>query len=146
VSDLGATNAEVIAEFRANGGKVGGFFARETLLLLTTIGRKSGNAYTTPLSYHRDGDDLIVIGANLASSRISDWYLNILASPLVTVEVANERLEARATVLEGERRLHQLARMQAAWDASRSRSPELPEFPVPETGEIPVVALRPIKT
>src|SRR4051812_23529863 len=96
MSELGATNQEVIAEFRANGGKVSGFFARETLLLLTTIGRKSGNPYTTPLSYQRDGEDLIVTGANLASSRISDWYLNILASPLVTVEVGEERFQAHA--------------------------------------------------
>ena len=79
--------------------------------------------YTTPLSYQRDGEDLIVIGANLASSRISDWYLNILASPLVTVEVGEERFQAHATVMDGERRLRLLARVQAAWAASRAQSP-----------------------
>ncbi|HEX3246845.1 MAG TPA: nitroreductase/quinone reductase family protein [Chloroflexota bacterium] len=54
MAELGATNTEVIAEFRANRGKVGGFFAQDSLLLLTTVGRKSGTPHTNPLSYVED--------------------------------------------------------------------------------------------
>jgi len=140
VAELGASNAEVIAEFRANGGKVSGFFENDRLLLLTTLGRKSGKAYTTPLSYVEDGGELVVIGANLASSKLSDWYLNILANPDVTVEVGDRRFKARACIVDGERRGRIVAGARAAWDASREQHPDLPELPVREDGTIPVVA------
>ena len=68
VTELGASNAEVIAEFRGNHGKVGGFFADDSLLLLTTIGRKSDNEHTNPLSYVEDEGQLVVMGADLSSS------------------------------------------------------------------------------
>jgi hypothetical protein len=73
MAELGATNAEIIAEFRANRGKVGGFFQNDALLLLTTTGRKTGKEHTIPLSYIDDDAQLVLIGANLASSRVSDW-------------------------------------------------------------------------
>lgn len=145
MSELNAGNEEVIAEFRATGGNVGGFYARESLLLLTTTGRKSGKSYTTPLSYEVDGNDLIVIGANLDSARVSDWYLNAVASPRVIVEVAGKQFKATATMLDGDRRNRLLARMQVAWNASRAISPELPELPLRDNGEVPVVALTPIE-
>src|SRR5215204_2113496 len=119
MSELGASNAEVMAEFRANGGKVGGFFARDALLLLTTTGRKTGQQHTTPLSYIEDGGQLIVIGADLNSSKISDWFKNLLANPVATVEVADTRSSATASVLDGERRARILERMRAAWAISR---------------------------
>ena len=142
MAELGAGNAEVIAEFRANGGKVSGFFENDRLLLLTTTGRKSGNVYTTPLSYLEDGGELVVIGANLASSRLSDWYLNIVAKPDVTVEVGDKRLRARARLVDGERRDRIVERARADWDASREQHPDLRELPVRDDGTIPVVALE----
>src|SRR5215217_3422781 len=141
MSELGASNAEVIAEFRANGGKVGGFFARDALLLLTTIGRKTGQQHTAPLSYIEDNGQLIVVGADLNSSRISDWFKNLLANPVATVEVADTRCLATAVVLDGKRRARILQRMRAAWDTSRGETPDLPEMPTRSDGEIPVVAL-----
>jgi deazaflavin-dependent oxidoreductase (nitroreductase family) len=142
VAELGASNAEVIAEFRANGGKVGGFFENDRLLLLTTIGRKSGRAFTIPLSYLEDGGEIVVIGADLASSRTSDWYLNILSNPDVIVEVGDKRLTARARVVDGVRRDRIVERVRSAWDASRLEHPDLRELPVREDGTVPVVALE----
>ncbi|MFN0073140.1 MAG: nitroreductase/quinone reductase family protein [Chloroflexota bacterium] len=141
MSELNASNDEIIAEFRANRGKVGGFYARESLLLLTTIGRKSGKQYTTPLSFIKDGDRLIVIGANIGSSKLADWFLNLVANPRVTVEVGDQRSQAVATMLSGHDRERLLEIMRRDWDASRALSPELPEMPIPEGGEIPVVAI-----
>jgi deazaflavin-dependent oxidoreductase (nitroreductase family) len=142
VAELGASNSEVIAEFRANGGKVRGFFENDSLLLLTTKGRKSGKAYTTPLSYLEDSGQLVVIGANLASSRLSEWYLNILANPDVTIEVGSERLRARARPVDGERLDRIVERVRGAWDVSRREHPDLGDLPVREDGTIPVVALE----
>jgi deazaflavin-dependent oxidoreductase (nitroreductase family) len=141
VAELGASNADIIAEFRANRGRVGGFFEDDSLLLLTTIGRKSGKEHTTPLSYIQDDGQLVVIGANLESSRTSDWFHNVTANPHVTVEVGPERYSATASIVEGERRAQMQDRMRAAWEASRLNNPNLPEMPVREDGMIPVVAL-----
>jgi deazaflavin-dependent oxidoreductase (nitroreductase family) len=139
--ELGATNTEVIAEFRANRGKVGGFFAQDSLLLLTTVGRKSGTPHTNPLSYVEDEGQLVVMGANINSTKTSDWLLNLVANPVVTVEVGDGRHRALATVLMGDRRARILERMRAAWDQSRREHPELPEMPAAPNGEIPVVGL-----
>ncbi len=67
-------NAVVIAEFRANGGVVGGRYAGRPILLLTTTGAKSGQPFTTPLNYSADGDRLVVIASRGGSPRHPDWY------------------------------------------------------------------------
>ncbi|MGW0546240.1 nitroreductase/quinone reductase family protein [Streptomyces altiplanensis] len=97
-------NQSVIEEFRANGGKVGGPFAGEDLLLLTTTGAKSGKETTTPLGYVRHGDSLVIVGSNLGAPRHPDWYHNLLAHPVVRVEAGIRTFEALAVPAEGARR------------------------------------------
>ncbi|MER6322504.1 nitroreductase/quinone reductase family protein [Streptomyces coelicoflavus] len=94
----------VIDEFRANGGKVGGPFAGGDLLLLTTTGARSGASRTTPLGYVRHHDRLLVVGSNLGGPRHPGWYHNLLAHPVVRVEVSTESFEALAVPAEGARR------------------------------------------
>lgn len=97
-------NKTIIEEFRANGGKVGGQFANATLLLLTTIGAKSGQARTNPLAYTTDGDHIIIIASKGGAPTNPDWYHNIRANPMVTVELGREQFQARAIVAEGSER------------------------------------------
>jgi deazaflavin-dependent oxidoreductase (nitroreductase family) len=97
-------NQSIIEEFRANGGKVGGPFQGGDLLLLTTTGAKSGREHIAPLGYVRDGDLLLVIGSAGGASRHPAWYHNLLAHPLVRVEVGTEVFEAIAVPAEGARR------------------------------------------
>ncbi|MDV5149853.1 nitroreductase/quinone reductase family protein [Streptomyces sp. SBC-4] len=97
-------NQSVIDEFRANSGKVGGYFEGGDLLLLTTTGAKSGTERTVPLGYVRHDDLLMVVGSNLGSERHPDWFHNLLAHPLVRVELGAEEFEALAVPAEGERR------------------------------------------
>src|SRR5947209_19395530 len=104
-------NQTIIAEFRANDGKVGGMLANMPLLLLTTIGAKSGQPRTTPLAYTTDGDHLVVIASKAGAPTNPDWYHNILANPVVTVEVGNERFQARAVVAEEQERKRLYAQM-----------------------------------
>ncbi|MFI6452636.1 nitroreductase family deazaflavin-dependent oxidoreductase [Streptosporangium amethystogenes] len=94
----------VIEEFRANGGKVGGPFEGGDLLLLTTTGAKSGTERTTPLGYVRHGDSLLIVGSNLGAPSHPGWYHNLLAHPVVRVEVGTETFEALAVPAEGARR------------------------------------------
>jgi deazaflavin-dependent oxidoreductase (nitroreductase family) len=76
------------------------------VLLLTTTGRRSGRARTTPLTYFRDGGDLVVVASNGGSERPPDWWLNLQQTPRATVAVgaAKTPVTARdATAAERER-------------------------------------------
>jgi deazaflavin-dependent oxidoreductase (nitroreductase family) len=91
-------NKAIIDEFRANSGKVGGPFAGKTLLLLHTVGAKSGQERINPVAYVTDGDRLVIIASKGGAPTHPDWYYNILTHPLVTVEVGTEQFQARAKV------------------------------------------------
>lgn len=91
-------NTAIIDEFRANSGKVGGAFAGKTLLLLHTVGAKSGQERINPVAYVKDGDRFVIIASKGGAPTNPDWYYNILAHPLVTVEVGTDQFQARAEV------------------------------------------------
>lgn len=91
-------NEQVIDEFRANGGKVGGAFEGSPLLLLQTTGAKTGRSRVKPLVYLRDGDRLVVFGTKGGSPTHPEWFYNVRANPRVTVEVGSDRFEADARV------------------------------------------------
>lgn len=95
-------NQRIIEEFRANNGKVGGYFAGANMLLLHTIGAKSGQPRTNPMVYVADGDRLVVIASKGGADSNPDWYHNLLANPTVTVELGNEQYEAQATAVTSE--------------------------------------------
>ena len=91
-------NMAIIQEFRANAGKVGGPFAGKSMLLLHTVGAKSGQARINPVACIRDGDRLVVIASKGGAPTNPDWYHNILANPLVSVETGTEQFQARAAI------------------------------------------------
>ncbi|UCG25393.1 MAG: nitroreductase family deazaflavin-dependent oxidoreductase [Chloroflexota bacterium] len=91
-------NKQIIEEFRVNDGKVGGYFANNTLLLLHTTGAKSGKERVNPLVTFEDGDKLVVVASKGGAPSHPDWYYNIVANPLVNVEYGTEQFQARATV------------------------------------------------
>ncbi len=91
-------NAKVIAEFRGNEGKVGGYFANNTLLLLHTIGAKSGKPRTNPVVTYEDGGRLVIVASKGGAPTHPDWYYNILANPEVEVEFGSEKFRAKAAI------------------------------------------------
>jgi len=100
-SDWRRTNKPVIEEFRANKGRV---IRKWPVILLTTIGAKTGREHVTPLNFSRDGDDLVVIASKGGSATHPDWYLNLVANPEVTIEDGAEKFRARAKVAREPRR------------------------------------------
>lgn len=128
-------NQNIIDEFRANSGKVGGPFAGNRLLLLTTTGARTGRRLTSPLMYNTDGDRLVVFGSKGGAPTHPAWYYNLLANPQVTVELGNETFKASAKPLTGEER-DRLYRKQAE---------EVPQFATYQentTRKIPVIAIE----
>ncbi|MFE6164865.1 nitroreductase/quinone reductase family protein [Streptomyces sp. NPDC056486] len=128
-------NQSVIDEFRANGGKVGGPFEGGDLLLLTTTGARTGAARTTPLGYVRHGDSLLLVGSNLGGPRHPDWYHNLLAHPVVSVEVGTREFEALAVPAEGARREELFAHVVKA-------EPGYGEYQDRTTRPLPVIVLE----
>src|SRR5258708_51624 len=97
-------NKQVIDEFRANAGKVGGMFAGSPVLLLTTTGAKSGRPFTTPVMYLPDGERLVIFASKGGAPTNPDWYHNLVAHPRVTLEVGADKYEAEAEVTKGQER------------------------------------------
>jgi deazaflavin-dependent oxidoreductase (nitroreductase family) len=111
--DMQEINRKTIEAFRA-GGEIEGM-NRERLLLLTTVGRVSGQRRTTPMMFHAHGDQLLVMASNVGAPQHPDWYLNLAANPKVTVEVGAETYQARAIPTEGEERERLWAEIRAAY-------------------------------
>src|SRR5689334_4160762 len=96
-------NANVIDEFRANQGKVGGGFSHLPILLLTTRGAKSGRAHTTPLAYLKEGARVFVFASQGGAPKHPSWYHNLVANPDVSVEIGDDKYEAKAAPIGAER-------------------------------------------
>ncbi|NJP89779.1 nitroreductase family deazaflavin-dependent oxidoreductase [Nonomuraea sp. FMUSA5-5] len=127
-------NQQIIDEFRANEGRVGGMFEGAPLVLLTTTGAKSGKPVTTPVMYLADGDRYIVIASNAGADNHPAWYHNLRANPGATAEIGTETFEVKAEFVEGEERDQLYARMVA-------QAPGFAEYEAKTTRRIPVVAL-----
>jgi len=99
IPDMLAVNAEIVDEFRTNGGKVGGPFDGATLLLLTTTGAKSGQPRLSPLAYFTVDDKMIVIGSYAGADVDPAWVHNLRKNPRAHVEVGTEAYEVVAREL-----------------------------------------------
>ena len=100
MSELDDLNARVITEFRANNGLVGGNFKGSNLLLLHTIGARSGISRVNPLAYLKVDESLIIIASFAGSPSNPPWFHNLKSTPEVDVEVGKEMFKARATIVE----------------------------------------------
>ena len=98
MTDAAAWEDQLIAEMRANGGKVdSGPLAGHPLLILTSKGARSGADRRSILTYHRDGDDYVVAGTAGGSKKDPAWIHNLKAEPKVDLEVDNQRSGATTT-------------------------------------------------
>ncbi|MBO0704319.1 MAG: nitroreductase family deazaflavin-dependent oxidoreductase [Candidatus Dormibacteraeota bacterium] len=97
-------NRQIVEEYRATGGHIERLGGTSRMLLLTTVGARSGRTRTAPMMFVRDGDRVVVYASNIGSRRHPAWYRNLVARPEVTVELGGERFEAVARVTEGDER------------------------------------------
>ena len=88
-------NSKIIEEFRANKGEVGGPFQGAPLLLLHTVGAKSGQARVSPMMYQRVPGGYAVFASKGGAPVNPDWYHNVLAHPRVTAEIGTGTAEFR---------------------------------------------------
>jgi deazaflavin-dependent oxidoreductase (nitroreductase family) len=94
-------------------------------MLLTTTGRRTGNARTTPVMYVPDGDRFVISSENFGQQRPAAWPLNLAAEPRATVQVGRAVVECRARLLDDEQADRYWPRLVEAWpahEAYRARS------------------------
>lgn len=129
-------NKGIIDEFRANGGKVGGMFAGAPLLILHSVGAKSGKTRVNPLAYQDLGHGQVAVFASKAGAPTNpDWYHNLVAHPRATVELGTETFDVTARFARGEERLR-------IFSAQKQRYPNFAEYEQKTKREIPVVILE----
>jgi deazaflavin-dependent oxidoreductase (nitroreductase family) len=131
-------NKQIIEEFRANDGKVGGHFEGKTLLILHTIGARTGKERIKPVAYVRDGKKYAVIASKGGAPTNPDWYHNILAHPRLTMEVGTETLQVEAKVAEEPERTrlyNKMVEMLPGFDDYRRKTERV----------IPVIVLTPVE-
>ncbi len=135
MSEMNDFNQRVITEFRSNQGKVSGQFAKMPLLLLTTTGAKTGRVLTKPLVYTMDAERIVLIASFAGAPKNPAWFNNLVANPVVTVELGSERFQARATVTSGEER-------ERLYNSQAQQMSIFADYQKKTTRQIPVVVLQ----
>ena len=120
--DPNHANRALVAEFRANAGRIGGYFGDTQLLLLTTTGAKTGVPRTRPLAYLLHNDRYVVVAASAGAPDHPDWSHNLVSDPEVVIEVGDTTSTATAGVLGGAQREALLGRFESEYPVSTSRT------------------------
>jgi deazaflavin-dependent oxidoreductase (nitroreductase family) len=128
-------NDKIIAEFRANDGKVGGQFADANLLLLHTTGAKSGQPRVSPLAYFRIDGKLIIIGSFAGAPVSPAWVHNLRANPQARVEIGADAFDVAAREVPADERA-------ALFDTVTAAAPGFAEYQAKTTRVIPLFELN----
>lgn len=136
MDDVNAWNRQIIEEYRANGGRCGGVFEGMPMLILHTVGRKSGAERLNPLVYQPlDGGDWAIFASKAGAPTHPDWYHNVVAQPEISIEVGTDAVPVTAKVVEGDER-------SSIWETQKVNAPQFAEYEA-SAGDrvIPVVVL-----
>jgi deazaflavin-dependent oxidoreductase (nitroreductase family) len=128
-------NDKIIEEFRGNDGQVGGQFAGAPLLLLHTVGAKSGQPRVNPMMYRKVEGGYAVFASKGGAATNPDWYHNLLANPHIRAEIGTGTVELVANVAVGDER-------ERIWSAQKADYPGFAEYERKTTRQIPVVILE----
>lgn len=131
-------NSKIIAEFRANGGKVGGPFEGAPLLLLHTTGARSGEPRVTPVMYQDIGDGVAVFASKGGAPTNPAWYHNLLANPRASAEIGTGTVQVVAREADG-------AERDRIWEAQKRDYPGFADYERKTTRQIPVIILEPVQ-
>ena len=135
MAEMAEMNAKIVAEFRANEGKVGGMFEGAPLLVLHSTGAKSGEERTHPMMYQAVDNAFAVFASYAGGPKNPAWFHNLVANPDAAVEVGTDVVDVTARVCEGEER-------EAIWITQKERYPTFADYEQSTTRQIPVVVLE----
>ncbi len=129
-----AANASI---YQATGGRLGSQLGPQSVLLLHTVGRKSGKSFTTPLSFFRDGESYLVVASNWGQEAHPNWFLNLMQQGSTTIQVKDQTIPVQARQANGE----EYPRL---WQLVTSRNSQYLEYQKGLTRRIPIAILTPV--
>ena len=124
--------------YRATGGRLFGRMGKSPILLLNTVGRKTGRKRTSPLLYVMDGEDFVIIASKGGAPAHPAWYLNLKANPDATVEVGDREVRVRAEEVDSEEKVR-------LWQKMVEMYPTYDDYQRKTEREIPLLVLRPVE-
>jgi F420H(2)-dependent quinone reductase len=124
--------------YRATGGKLFGRLGKSPIVLLNTVGRKTGRKRTSPLLYVMDGEDFVIIASKGGAPTHPAWYLNLKANPEATVEVGDREVRVRAEEVDSEEKVR-------LWQKMVQMYPTYDGYQTKTEREIPLLVLRPVE-
>ncbi len=133
--DMNEFNKQIIDDFRANSGVVGGQFAGAPMILVHHKGAKSGTERVAPLVYQADGDSWVIFASKAGAPANPAWYYNLVANPDTTIEVGAETIEVAVSEVDGDER-------NRLWEAQKAAMPQFAEYEAKTDRTIPVLVMR----
>jgi len=124
--------------YRLTGGRFGGQVQGLQVLLLTTVGRKTGKKRTTPLGYFVEDENYVIVASNAGFDTHPAWFHNLRTNPRVIIEVKEQQMEAQAEVAEPKKRI-------TLWERLISLAPGYANYTRKTSREIPIIVLHPIR-
>jgi F420H(2)-dependent quinone reductase len=124
--------------YRATGGKLGGRMGKNPILLLNTVGRKSGKKRVTPLLYVVDGEDYVIIASQGGAPTHPAWFLNLVANPETTIEVGDLEVRVKAEEVDAEEKTH-------LWQKMVEIYPTYDDYQNKTEREIPLLVLHQVR-
>lgn len=134
--DFSLFGGDHVRQYEATGGKTGHDWNGAEILILHTVGRKSGQTRKFPLIYGRHGNDYILIASNGGAPENPGWYRNLVAHPEVEIQVWDKRLPVRARTASADEKRRLWPIMTAQW-------PDYDKYQAGTQRDIPVVVLSP---
>lgn len=128
-------NRLLIAQYRGNDGRLTGLFEHVPVLLLTTVGSRTGRVRTTPLTFLRDGEDYVIMASKSGAPVHPGWYHNLLAVGTASVQVGAESFRVRAVETAGEER-------DRLFELMARLNPAAVDYQLITTRRIPMIKLR----
>lgn len=129
-------NDSVIAEFRANEGRVGGYFEGAPMILMHTVGARTGTVRVNPLVYFpQDDGSMLVVASKGGAPTNPDWYHNVRANPRFDVEVGTRTFTVEASELDR-------AERDATWPEIVAARPGFGDYERKTDRVIPILRLR----
>jgi deazaflavin-dependent oxidoreductase (nitroreductase family) len=124
---------------RATRGRIGTQLGTQTILVLNTIGRKSGQPRSVPIAYFFHEEKYLVVESNWGKDNHADWYFNLQKQPLASIEVQGKTIKVNASFAEGDEYIH-------LWEyVTKKHAPYL-EYQKMTQRKIPIAVLQPYIT
>ena len=124
--------------FRLSGGRLGNKMGNQEVLLLHTVGHRSGKSYVTPLGFIRDGENFLIVGSNWGKEAHPGWHHNLKAQPEANIQVGTETVPVLAREAEG-------TEFQKLWELVTGKNKQYIHYQQRMTRQAPIIVLEPIK-